>query len=369
MSPNRVPSEFADRQRSHSPVLLGASHLTEGMGGIASVARLTARTMLGMGQDVDLLTLLDAQDGSIGGCAWSTCRGARLRFLARCHFGATSPRHYIYDSAGIARAHPRLLGLRRPYALWMHGIEVWHGLQRDHERVIRRANLAIVNSNTTLDRFHELHGELATAKVCWLATEADEPPDIAPSFSGRPVVFALGTITVEAFHKGHRELVESWPHVIAAVPQARLVFAGGGNGVGYLRELVSRSSAAASIEVLGFVQPQDLPSLWARAHVFALPSRKEGFGIVYAEAMRNGIPVVASVHDAGREVNVDGKTGYNVDLDRPGELAERLVALLKMPDLATRLGANGKQRWREHFRFSAFERRLQAILDPFLSYR
>ena len=49
-----------------------------------------------------------------------------------------------------------------------------------------------------------------------------------------------------------------------------------------------------------------LDAYWQRATVFAMLGFAEGFGLVYAEAMRRGLPVVASMEDAGQEINVDG---------------------------------------------------------------
>jgi glycosyltransferase involved in cell wall biosynthesis len=78
--------------------------------------------------------------------------------------------------------------------------------------------------------------------------------------------------------------------------------------------------------------------------------------------MRHGLPVIASKQDAGQEINVDGQTGFNIDLTRPAELPDRLIRLLSDPGLAATLGANGRRRWAEYFRYSAFERRFSHIL-------
>jgi phosphatidylinositol alpha-1,6-mannosyltransferase len=88
--------------------------------------------------------------------------------------------------------------------------------------------------------------------------------------------------------------------------------------------------------------------------------------LVYIEAMQRAVPVVASIHDAAPEINQDGETGYNVDLNRPDELPERLIALLKDPDLAARLGGNGQRRWMAHFCYRAFEQRFTPLLRDFL---
>ena len=132
------------------------------------------------------------------------------------------------------------------------------------------------------------------------------------------------------------------------------------------RKLAADSPASARIEFLGFVPEEAMDELWSKTTVFAMPSRGEGFGLVYIEAMRFGIPVVASTHDAGREVNIDGRTGYNVDMDSPSELPERLIHLLANPDLAAALGQAGARRWYDEFRFSAFQERFIPFLNEFL---
>jgi phosphatidylinositol alpha-1,6-mannosyltransferase len=202
-------------------------------------------------------------------------------------------------------------------------------------------------------------------RVCWLGTEQDVAPPPARRV-GPPTVLVLGRLD-EGAYKGHGALIGAWPDVLAAVPDARLVIAGGGPALPTVRAAGSASPAAGHIQVRGFVPEEALPSLWERATVFAMPSRGEGFGLVYVEAMRRGLPVIASIHDAGHEVNLEGVTGYNVDLTRPGDLVERLVHLLTNESQATALGAAGRARWHEHFRLSAFRARLVEATRDFLA--
>jgi phosphatidylinositol alpha-1,6-mannosyltransferase len=96
-----------------------------------------------------------------------------------------------------------------------------------------------------------------------------------------------------------------------------------------------------------------LEDYWRRATVFAMPGSMEGFGIVYIEAMRRSIPVVAATDDAGGRINVDGVTGMN-------------VARADKARLADVLGAAGQARWRERYTFSAFRRRLHDATADFL---
>jgi len=200
-----------------------------------------------------------------------------------------------------------------------------------------------------------------------LATETDDAAPASGAGYRRPTALIPGRIDAAGGYKGHAELIDCWHRVVSAVPDARLIIAGGGVGLTVLQRLAAASPVHDSIELRGFTPERELDALWREATVFAMPSRGEGFGLVYAEAMRRGVPVIASVHDAAHEVSIDGETGYNVDLDRQHELPDRLVQLFRGRDHAAVLGENGRRRWRDHFCFSAFKRRFVPLLREFLS--
>ena len=78
----------------------------------------------------------------------------------------------------------------------------------------------------------------------------------------------------------------------------------------------------------GFLPARALAALWERVAVFAMPSAREGFGLVYLEAMRAGRPCIGSTSDAAGDIIVDGETGLLVDRANRSALAEALVTLL-----------------------------------------
>lgn len=347
--------------------MVGAATLVAGHGGIARVARMSIRGLVDSGYTTSVVSYLDSEPHVSGVSTAAAARGNKLKFAAHVQANRDGATHFLYDTLGPARAHLRLPGLRRPQAVWMHGIEAWEKLGGKHQRALKRAHLVLVNSRYTLERHEALHGELPQARVCWLGTESEEPPDTGAAFDGVPSVLMLGRIVSPHNQKGHAEMIAAWPAIVSVVPSARLVIAGCGPGLEELRALVRNSAARANIDVLGFVSEDRLPALFRAAHALALPSRKEGFGIVYAEAMRFGLPVIASIYDAGKEVNADGVTGYNVDLGRRGALEDRLIALLRNPNLAAELGQRGLRRWREHFSFDGFRRRFAPLIAEFVS--
>lgn len=352
---------------SNLPVFLGAATLAAGNGGIARVARMSARAIAERGHPLMMASFLDKKPENFGTWSSAPSHNSKAGFAARCHLAALRCGEAIYDSAGIARGAPRLPGLNRPYAVWMHGIEVWEALRPASAQALRNADLVLVNSHFTLQRFQALHGPLPTAKVCWLATEEDDAPPPAGPKSHPPTALILGRLVQSENYKGHSELIAAWPRVVAAIPDARLVIAGSGTGLPEVKAQALASPAAANIDLLGFVPEERLPELWRGCDLFAMPSRREGFGLVYIEAMRFGIPVIASVHDAAPEVNIDGETGFNVSLDDQAALPERLIQILANRGLAASMGAAGYRRWHEHFRYSAFQSRFNTLFDAFLT--
>jgi phosphatidylinositol alpha-1,6-mannosyltransferase len=329
------------------------------------VCDLTARVVIEAGYPSSLLSVQNEGGRYENFESWQGCAGSRAKFVVACGRAAFRGDRILYDQLGTARAHVWPAKLTRPSGVWIHGIEVWDQLRPDRLRVAHRVGYMVANTNFTRYRAIGYNKVFESSRVCWLATSEDEPPAKSVRVDGPPVVLILGRLDDTAY-KGHKELIEAWPSVVKAVPGARLVIVGTGPSLDRHRSLATTSEAAEYIKIVGFVSEQSLPELWSETAVFAMPSRGEGFGLAYVEAMRWGIPVIASVHDAGQEINIHNMTGLNVDLDRKNELTDSLVELLRNRDLARRMGEAGRGRWKEHFCYSAFRARFLRELERFV---
>lgn len=344
-------------------ILIASQFLSEGSGGIAEVARMTART-LGAKFPTRALACQDARDFQLEKVPVRAFQNSRPRFVLGLMGGALSATHIVHDFVGTARAQA-LVFPKKPHAIWAHGVEVWDRPRPDHVKALRAADLVLVNSAYTLARAQWALKGAQNVKLCLLGTSNDDEPATAGPSDGPPTVMILGRID-PGFPKGHGLLMEVWPRIVDAVPEAKLLIVGGGPALGEARERARASSVAASIEVTGFVPGEAMDATWRRASVYAMPSAEEGFGIVFIEAMRRGLPVIATTEDAGREVNQDGVTGFTLAREDRGALADAIVHLLRDRDAAARMGAAGRLRWREQFRFSAFAARLEGAMEGFL---
>jgi glycosyltransferase involved in cell wall biosynthesis len=98
------------------------------------------------------------------------------------------------------------------------------------------------------------------------------------------------------------------------------------------------------VEFLGRVSRRELETRFRQAAVFCLPSRQEGFGIVFLEAMANARPIVAARAAAVPETVADGEVGFLAAPDDPEAFARGLATLLADPELRRRMGAAGRRR-------------------------
>lgn len=355
---------------THPRVLLGAGSLDPGNGGICRVARLMAKVLAEETASDRLETRAEIYEDATPPAEFPfparTARGSKLRFLFNVQRSSLSCSRAIYDSDSMARARPRIGPLQRPWMAWIHGIEVWEDAVPRRPRGVRQADVLLANSEYTKQRANRVWGGFEQARVCWLATEDDEPPGTQPQGSGPPRVLILGRIDTLRY-KGHDELISIWPRVCAAVPDAELLIVGRGPGSGRIAELAARSPAAARIKCAGFIPEREMAAVWSGTSVFAMPSRGEGFGLVYVEAMRQGLPVIASTEDAAQEINQHGATGYNVSLQGPDDLENAVIHLLRNRDEAARLGGNAREHWRRNFRYSCFRQRWLPHLRNLLS--
>jgi phosphatidylinositol alpha-1,6-mannosyltransferase len=170
-------------------------------------------------------------------------------------------------------------------------------------------------------------------------------------------------------YKGHDELIEAWRHVIKEVPSARLMFIGDGDDAWRLKAKVADVGLASSVKLPGFLNDAELSKAYREASVFAMPSRNEGFGLVYIEAMSHGVPCIGSLDDAARDVIVDGETGYLVAQSDVSALADRLIRLLSDPMLRQTMGANARTRVRNEYTYSRFRDQFTALLSEHLEPR
>jgi glycosyltransferase involved in cell wall biosynthesis len=144
--------------------------------------------------------------------------------------------------------------------------------------------------------------------------------------------------------KGMEYLVYAIPTAIRENPHMKFVIIGEGPEKAKLKELAKTLKVNERIIFLGFVSSEELPKYYAACDVFALPSLYEQFGIVLAEAMACGKPVVSTEVGAIPEVVENGKTGLLAEPKNPKQFAEALLKLASDENLRRKMGEEGRKK-------------------------
>ena len=155
-------------------------------------------------------------------------------------------------------------------------------------------------------------------------------------------------------------MIDVLPDLCADYPDLVYVIAGGGTDAPRLAKKSAAAGLARQIVFTGLFDEASKPDLYNLADVYAMPSRGEGFGFVFLEAMASGVPVIGSKHDGGREALLYGKLGTLVDPSNPAEIRAAIADHLDHTSRGIPPGL-------EFFSFENFARRLHTIINAVAS--
>jgi phosphatidylinositol alpha-1,6-mannosyltransferase len=182
----------------------------------------------------------------------------------------------------------------------------------------------------------------------------------------RPVVVCVSRLVPR---KGQDTLIQAMPRILREMPDAVLLIVGGGPYRGELEKLAVRTGVAAAVQFTGAVPWEELPAHFGAGDVFAMPCRTrrggldvEGLGIVYLEASASGLPVVAGDSGGAPDAVLDGETGWVVAGGSPDQAADRVLTLLRDPELRRRMGERGRRWVEESWRWDLLAERLRDLL-------
>jgi glycosyltransferase involved in cell wall biosynthesis len=174
---------------------------------------------------------------------------------------------------------------------------VWHATAKAEEMEIQSvfptAKIVVISNGVYLSDFRNFQILSKNQYVRKFSNEQNEPSHI---------ILSVGRLHCV---KGIDILIEAFKQVLQKVPLAMLFIAGEDEGqLSNLIQLSQKLGISEKVIFVGKITGKDKADLFANADVFALPSYSENFGIVYAEALAAGTPIVASTNTPWEDVEV-----------------------------------------------------------------
>lgn len=342
-----------------TPIVLLTPNLT-GHDGISAVARLVTHAF----ERVTILALHERRSLTVFDRA--TVRGAaggRVRFALDAMRAAVPGGHLtvILNHVHLAPAALVLAARGASLVTILHGIEAWTPLSAIQRAALRRSERLVAVSAFSRARFYDENPQFRgrAIDVCHHGI-----PPLAVPDAGRddaPAALIVGRMQSDERYKGHDALIEVWPAVMAAVPGATLRIVGDGDDRPRLEMKVRAMGLDRRVVFVGGIDDDALQREYGRATVFVMPSPREGFGLVFLEAMRAARACVGC-RGAASEIIADGDTGWLVEPGDRAQLTDRIVRTLGDRGAADAMGARGRARFLQQFTEQRFRDRFTALL-------
>jgi len=250
--------------------------------------------------------------------------------------------------------------------LFVHGDEVWNDpayrRMRFYEPAMARAlsRIAAVSAFTAKRMQHAFGLPGGRFRIFPNAVDGiDRRPD--PKKGSRNIL-TVARLDLHDRGKNIDALIEAMVLLKRRNVECTLQVVGEGPLKGELASLARERAVEDRVELLGRISDAELAEAYARACLFAMPSSKEGFGIVFLEAWRHGLPVICGTGDAAAEIVTDGIDGFAVDPRDIEALSAKMTLLLDDPNRAFAMGEAGAEKVRTRYLLRHFRENLEELI-------
>ncbi|WP_379093534.1 glycosyltransferase family 4 protein [Pedobacter sp. UC225_65] len=226
-----------------------------------------------------------------------------------------------------------------------HGIEIWRKLPETKLKALNRLDKIFAVSHYTKEKIKSEH-KIADNKIevlnnClesfyYFPNDFSKPKPLLKRYNltiDNTVLISLSRLSSTEKYKGYDNVIKILPKLVEKDPNIVFLLAGKADEEeqARLEKLIAEYKIGKHIKLIGFVDEAEISDHFLLSDIFVMPSKKEGFGIVFIEAMASGLKVVAGNKDGSVDALNNGKLGKLVDPDNLNEVEQVLSELLAQP--------------------------------------
>ncbi|KAI9130463.1 glycosyltransferase [Acaryochloris sp. CCMEE 5410] len=266
-----------------------------------------------------------------------------------------------------------------PFWTIAHGVEAWDITRPDLKNALSKAQKILAVSHYTCDRLIK-EQELKSGKISLLHNTfqskrfqpSPKPDQLLKKHSlhiRQPILLTVCRLCASESYKSYDVVLGALPTILKTIPEAKYFIVGKGDDKSRLEKKIIEMDLQEHVILTGFVPDQDLCDYYNLCDVFVMPSKLEGFGIVYLEALACGKPVIGGNQDGAVDALSKGELGALVDPDDAEEIAETVIQILNRTYPNYLMFQPNKLRSSviERFGFTSFKRTLRNYLQTEIS--
>ena len=231
----------------------------------------------------------------------------------------------------------RLAGI--PYWTVAHGVDAWNIQHPALQTALCHADRILAVSGYTRDRLLK-EQDLDPNKISLLPNTFDrnrfligcKPTHLLERYKlkpEQPIILTVNRLTLSEPYKGYNKTIDSLPQIRQALPDVHYIIVGKGDALPQLEQLIHQRQLQDCVTLAGFIPDAELCDYYNLCDVFVMPSKQEGFGIVYLEALACGKPTLGGNQDGAIDALCHGELGALVDPDDVGAIAQTLIQILQ----------------------------------------
>lgn len=271
----------------------------------------------------------------------------KVSFLLRNVFTTQKPDVVVLSHINLALVGLLIKLFSPKTRVWLiaHGIEVWRPLSFNQRKILKQCDKVICVSSFTqqqMQKWHQLPPEKCTVlnnaldPFLQLPVDFKKPEHLQKKYGLKPtdkIILSLTRLASFEQYKGHDQVLKAVSQLKKQHQDIKYILAGKYDLVEgeRIRKLIAGYGIEQQVILTGFIEENELPELFLLADTFVLPSKKEGFGIVFIEALAYGLPVICGNADGSLDAIRNGELGKAIDPDDIDALEKSIAESLSEP--------------------------------------
>ncbi|BAZ68258.1 MAG: glycosyltransferase [Pelatocladus maniniholoensis HA4357-MV3] len=237
----------------------------------------------------------------------------------------------------VAYLLKRLFGI--PYWAVAHGVDAWNITNPTLKTALSHADRILAVSSYTRDRLlNEQNLDPSKIKILPNTFDASrfhiasKPRYLLERYGlkpEQPVILTVARLDSVDAYKGYDKIIQALPKIRHQLRDVHYIIGGKGDDRYRIEQLITQLGLQECVTLAGFIPDSELCDYYNLCDVFAMPSKGEGFGIVYLEALACGKPVIGGSQDGAIDALCYGELGVLVNPDDVEAIAQSLIKILK----------------------------------------
>lgn len=314
-------------------------------GGVEKVCRLAGKVMeeitVESKKELSIFSLHDKEEVDtkpyLKKCSFKAFSGNRFLFVIKSFLVGIKSKVVVISHINLSLPAYliKIFSPQTKVILLAHGIEVWKPLSGIKRKLIRSADMVVVVSNFTKKKILQHHPvkKILVINNCldpYLPDPVDSRIEMRKKIGiseGALVLMTLSRLSSSEQNKNYDNILASVRKLKQEVPSIKYMFVGkyDSKEKERLDQLIFDLGLKDDVIFTGFVPDEELAHYYGMADIYVMPSRKEGFGISFIEAMYYGLPVIGGNADGSTDALLNGQLGLMVDPGRPDELTSAIA--------------------------------------------